>query len=626
MRLTTNHLGYLPQSSVRLLLRGDDHPDATATCVRTDTGQPLPTSISAPVKVVGWTPGVWRVITIDTADLNDSACPIAVTVTDGSMVVAEATCEVGPDVIANKTISDVLYYFKSVRSSGQIDRKDRHALFFGDSPTRDSGRSGTVHEVDAHGGWLDASGDHSKFLSHLTYTTMMSPQQIPLVAWAMMAGDEALRENHPDLWPYLHDRLRDEGLHGADFLIRFQHPSGYFYTAIFDALTKRLDERVVTAPLQDCVRTDRYQAAFRHGGGMAIAALARAVRLDDHGDNEPDAYWRAAVTGLAHLDQHNTEYFFNGTESIIDDYCALMAACELEATWAAVGRPATGSAITHTMADPTVQTRETLGDATTSSPGTSAIRHAESYDPQAWRETAQRRAACLMARYQPGGTPSQAGHLIGDAAGRPYFHAVESGLPIIALVRYHQVFDRLDPAGAKAAGELAIQLCRDWLTRTYAVANPFGYPRALTQPLGGEPRESFFFPHANETGYWWQGENANICSLSAAATMVSRLEDCPEQLADELRGFAHDQLSWVLGRNPFDVCMLQGRGSGNREYSTHYPNVPGGILNGITAGFEDESDIDFLPDAPQYANDSWRWAEQWIPHAGWFVLATALAK
>jgi hypothetical protein len=71
--------------------------------------------------------------------------------------------------------------------------------------------------------------------------------------------------------------------------------------------------------------------------------------------------------------------------------------------------------------------------------------------------------------------------------------------------------------------------------------------------------------------------------------------------------------------------MLHGRGRNNADYSSDFPNLPGGILNGVTAGWSDENDIAFLPgDAPE--GDSWRWAEQWIPHTGWFLLAVASAR
>lgn len=70
--------------------------------------------------------------------------------------------------------------------------------------------------------------------------------------------------------------------------------------------------------------------------------------------------------------------------------------------------------------------------------------------------------------------------------------------------------------------------------------------------------------------------------------------------------------------------MLQGRGRNNADYSSDFPNLPGGIVNGITSGWTDENDLAFLPpDAPE--GDAWRWAEQWIPHTGWFLLAVATA-
>ncbi|MFB6723143.1 glycoside hydrolase family 9 protein [Kribbella sp. NPDC056345] len=466
---------------------------------------------------------------------------------------------VTPERIQRQTMSDVLAYFKAMRSSGEIDRKDRAAKFWGDE-------SGAT--VDARGGWLDASGDTSKFLSHLTYTSTMSPQQIPLCAWAMLAARDELIDHHPGLLRMLGARLRDEALWGADFLLRFRSPKGYFYTGIFDALTKELDERVITAPLQNSVRTDRYQAGYRQGGGLAIAALARASTVDDDGEFTRAQYLEAAQAGFAHLEKHNLEYLFDGTESVLDDYTALLAATELVAA------------------------------------GVDA------------EEAARRRAASLIARYV---VPAEGpGWFRADEQGRPYFHAAEPGLPILALLRFADVFED------SAARESALRAMLDIVRRTDSVPNPFGYPRTLVQPLAEEPRESFFFPHANETGYWWQGENAAIASLSTAASACARIAETPAD-RERLTTFADDQLAWVTGRNPFDTCMLQGRGRNNPDYASDFPNFPGGIVNGITAGWSDEQDIAFLPpDAPD--GEEWRWAEQWIPHTAWFLLATASAR
>ncbi|MEV8376164.1 glycoside hydrolase family 9 protein [Kribbella sp. NPDC056861] len=502
-------------------------------------------------RVPGWTGGPYARIPLPDV-LADGTYRVRV-VSAGQEVCSEPFV-VGPERIQRQTMSDVLSYFKAMRSSGEIDRKDRAARFWDDP-------SGAT--VDARGGWLDASGDTSKFLSHLTYTSTMSPQQIPLCAWAMLAARDELAAHRPALVPVLSARLRDEALWGADFLTRFRSPDGYFYTGIFDALTKQLAERVITAPLQNSVRTSRYQAGYRQGGGLAIAALARASTVDADGDFSRATYLAAALEGFNHLEKHNLEYLFDGTESILDDYCALLAATELMAA----------GVDTH--------------------------------------EAAQRRADSLIERYQ-------SSYFRADEAGRPFFHAAEPGLPILALLRFAEVF------GDASARDTAVRAMVDVLDRTAAVPNPFGYPRSLAQPLGEEPREGFFFPHANETGYWWQGENAAIASLSAAASACARLDGIDQDTRARLRVFADDQLAWIVGRNPFDSSMLQGRGRNNADYSSDFPNLPGGIVNGVTAGWSDEQDVAFLPaDAPE--GDSWRWAEQWIPHTGWFLLAVAAA-
>ncbi|WP_431279532.1 hypothetical protein [Leifsonia poae] len=317
--------------------------------------------------------------------------------------------------------------------------------------------------MDARGGWLDASGDYSKFLSHLTYTRMMSPQQIPLCAWALLTAGSELRRAHPSFETSQYPRLRDEGLFGADFLVRFQSPEGYFYTGIFDALTKDLDERVINAPLQDSVRTQRWQAAYRHGGGLAIAALALASTVGEAGEFDADTYFAAAVRGFEHLEVHNREYLFDGEESVLDDYCALLAAAELASAASARG-----------------------------------------VDADAYLSAGRRRADALAARLRS--DAAGAAYLVGDVEGRPYFHAAESGMPVVALLRFADVVDALgDPGAATPARSTALAIIRGTVARVDSVANPFGYLRQRVQPTGGEPRDAFFFPHENETGYWWQG-------------------------------------------------------------------------------------------------------------------------
>ncbi|WP_020075588.1 cellulase N-terminal Ig-like domain-containing protein [Cryocola sp. 340MFSha3.1] len=568
--ILVSHLGYDTGAPKAAVLVGFDAAPRLRI-ERLDDSDTVSVAVDSPQRVSRWSARPYA-----RADFSSITTPgryrlVAETDEGG---VASAPFVIAEDRIPSLVVSDITAMFRAQRSSGEIDRKDAAARFYDD----DSGRT-----VDARGGWLDASGDYSKFLSHLTYTRMMSPQQIPLCAWALLTAGRELRTAHPGFRTSQYPRLRDEGLFGADFLVRFQDPSGFFYTAIFDALTKRLEERVITAPLQDSVRTQRWQAAYRQGGGLAIAALALASCADDEGDFRREEYFAAAVRGFEHLEQHNRDYLFDGEESIIDDYCALLAAAELLA--------ATG--------------------------GTGVER-------QAFAAAGARRAESIAQRLRDGETGAW---LVGDVEGRPYFHAAEAGLPVVALLRWAEVLRQgsaagtdTDAAAADAAERTALAILAGVLQRTDAAPNPFGYPRQRVQPIGSEPRDAFFFPHENETGYWWQGENAGLASFGYAAAMAARVPRTDERLRTRLRRLNADVIAWVGGLNPFDSCMLQGRGRNGVEYSAVYQNTPGGIVNGITSGWTDEEGVAFLPaDAPD--GEEWRWAEQWIPHSGWFLLA-----
>jgi hypothetical protein len=569
-----DHLGYDANAPKAALVAAPDDAIVAAVRVETDRGRPvaLDLTVSEAQRADGWQTATYH--RVDLSALTTPGRYRLVAVVDGIEVTGEPFV-VAEHRIPSLVVSDVTAYFRSQRSSGEIDRKDAAARFYDD----DSGRT-----VDARGGWLDASGDYSKFLSHLTYTRMMSPQQIPLCAWALLTAGGELARAHPGFETSQYPRLRDEGLHGADFLVRFQSPEGYFYTAIFDALTKDLDERVINAPLQDSVRTQRWQAAYRHGGGLAIAALALASTVGAEGEFDASTYFTAAVRGFDHLEEHNTEYLFDGRESVIDDYCALLAAAEL-----------VRAAAEHGM------------------------------DASRFRRAAARRADALGERLRDA---EGAAYLVGDAEGRPYFHAAEPGLPVVALLRYADVLDETGaPDAREAAGSaraVALALVRGTIARTDRVANPFGYPRQRVQPLGGGPADAFFFPHENETGYWWQGENAGISSIAYAASRASLVADCDDATRARLRRLSADLTAWVGGLNPFDSCMLQGRGRNNVEYSGVYQNSPGGIVNGITSGWADERDIAFLTADASDGNE-WRWAEQWIPHSAWFLLAVCAA-
>lgn len=474
----------------------------------------------------------------------------------GGLPLQSHSFAVAEQVYDGQLVSDLLHYIKSQRCGGAFDAADRRC------PVVDS------HErMDVHGGWYDASGDASKYLTHLSYANFMNPQQTPMVVWNLLEAHARLRE--PGIW--MDDRLVDEALHGADFLLRMLHPDGYFCQTVFDRWSKNVDERQLCAyATQQGQRLPTLQAGFRQGAGVAIAALARASGLPRDGA-VPRAFYRvAAELAFAHLEQHNTRYLPDGQENIIDDYCALLAAAEL---CAASGGQTHAAAV-------------------------------------------RQRSERLMARQHAEGW-----FWADDAKTRSYTHAAEAGLPYVALLRCLQACPEAVDVNAVRNTLRRGLLAELRLTRG-GEANPFLLPRQWVQRPGEAGRARFFMPHDNTSGYWWQGENARLASLAAAASWAG--EALPDERA-ELSDYAHASLDWIFGRNPFDACMMQGAGHGPApRYEAKYWNAPGGVCNGITGGLDDEDDIDFRMPWQTEPIHSWRWGEQWLPHGAWLMLALAL--
>ena len=552
-----DHVGYEPGARKVLLVEAPVDIEWHAVDV---VRLPLGESVvgCAPVfagAVDGWSRGPWW--SLDVSDLREPGrYAIAWSASDRSGQSEGFT--VGEGLHGNQLTSDIVHYIKGQRCSGIWDHADRNAPRVGDGARR-----------DVHGGWYDASGDYSKYLSHLSYANYMNPQQTPLVVWVLAHTWHRLRAT--DAPALLVERIRDEALHGADFLMRMQDPDGFWYVTVFDGWSKVPDQRELCSyRTQVGVKGDDYQAGWRQGGGMAAAALAVAATLGagpNHADSE---YSDAALRGFRHLQQHAIEYLDDGRENLIDDVCALLAATELTAAF---------------------------GDA-----------------PADIGTELERRATRLIDRRR-----ETDGHvwLAADDGQRSWFHASDEGLPGLTLLRVAQVRpDLADPALA-LAGELA----RSRLTLDDSRTNPFGYPQHWITVDGSTPRAQWFFPHVNESGYWWQGENARVASLatflSAAAAGMPDAAWVPKA-----RERASDYVGWILGRNPFDVCMLQGHGRNNPPYHPGFHNAPGGVCNGVTSGFADEADIAFrpMPMAVDKAH-SWRWGEQWMPHAAWLLHA-----
>lgn len=462
---------------------------------------------------------------------------------------------IADNALAALTVPSVIHYYHKQRANTPAELAvDTHIKLFGSNKT-----------VDMRGGWCDASGDVSKYFSHLAYANFMSPQQTPLVTWAMVNADEAM----PGLLSSLgvRDSLENEALWGADYMTRALSDSDYFYMIVFSYFNKDPNARRVVGLHANSVTTNEYQCAFREGGGMAIAALARISRWKKHGDFTQQQYLSAAKRAFAHLLIYNTQYDDDHKENIIDDYCALMGATEL---WI------------------------TTGD-------------------KLYRDEARKRAGNLVRRL------TKNGYFIADDGSRLYWHASDAGLPIIALARY--LHKETDPAYRTKALNTIKKALDYELTVTADVSNPFGYARQ-TFRYKDSIKNGFFIPHENETGWWWQGENARLGSLAAAALTGSRLTtDAKKKLA--LQRFAYNQVNWILGCNPYQVCFMYKFGRNNVPYmhsNFGHGSERGGISNGITGkeGNGDGSGIDYKTEDN---GNEWRWTEQWIPHAAWYLVA-----
>jgi|GEM_PF-235196 len=470
-----------------------------------------------------------------------------------------------PFTVADKhllksTLGGVLDYFTTARADDpDVWATDEHVPING---------GGEV--ADVRGGWYDASGDISKYLSHLSYANFMNPQQIPLVAWALAwAYDEAGTEL-AELGKA--SAMKAEALWGADYLLRVLDPAGYFYITVFDNWSGNLEQRQVCAFTgQGGSVTSDYQSALREGGGMSIAALARIAKWETGASFTSEQYIEGAKRAFALLDTNGVQFADDGKENIIDDYTGLLAACELFA--------ATGEA--------------------------------------GYLDAARARAASLVSRLGP------AGYFIADGDSRPFWHASDAGLPVVALTRYVQL--ETDET-RKGIARSAIRAHLDYLLRvTSEVPNPYGYAR---QPISASGT-GFFIPHENETGYWWQGENARLGSLAAAALLGADALGASGEQSLELLRFAGTQLDWILGANPYDLCFLQGYGTQNPpdfcSTKAQWASLVGGIANGITGREADGSGIQWTSGSGCW--DDWRWVEQWLPHAAWYLVAiTALAR
>jgi hypothetical protein len=586
IHIVVDQVGYETTASKQALVVSDNAHDSlnapqSFTLSDAETGKVV---LTGPVKAAGqvdqWGRSFWLV------DFSSWQKPGYYKISATTKIGPITSCafSINEDVLERNTLSNVIFYFKGQRASGDMNRVDEHL--------RLPDGSGFA---DMRGGWYDATGDYGIHLSHQNPTSYFNPQQVPLVAWSLLKTYRTLEARHNDNFSEYNRRLLDEGLFGADFLVRMKRPGGSFFQSISaPGKDKLARDRMIGNPntrtqikknASDSTEKigvaegpHAYEASFRSGGGMSIAALALASTMPISGDMDHAAYLKAAEGAFAFLSAHNRELLNDGKENILDDYCALMAATELYRA-------------THQ----------------------SAYLHA-----------ADERANHLIARLISNGKYRD--YWRADDGTRPFFHPSDAGLPVISLLEYAQI---ASPAQQKRVRDAVSRSLHFELRITAETNNPFGYARQLVRMGSGTVRSTFFFPHDTEAAPWWQGEDARLASLAVAARMAAPFYKDDPAFQHELQAYAWNQLHWILGRNPFDASMLMGSGHVGAPYmffrSYKYTNAPGAIVNGITAGFDNEDGIAFNEGFTRTGEDNdWRWTEEWLPHAAWYLYAVSL--
>lgn len=583
VKIVTNHVGYEFDGAKKAIIVADSKLDISSFKL-IDTkdnkelysGQPV---FKGPVDK-------WKSFQFWTMDFSSFATTgtYKLQVSTANGLVSSYPFVIGKNVLEQATLSDVIYYFKGQRSSGLLDKADRHSHLQGKTDT-----------IDAHGGWYDATGDYGKHLSHLSFSSYFNPQQISLTDYSLFKTFELLSKRPGTDFRQFNRRILDEAMYGADYLCRMQAKNGAFYRSVgapgpgklpqdraigpegksYRIKVSKNDDSFKNKPEEHDWRS--YQCSFRSGGGMSIAALAMASTYTTSGDYGNADYLKAAENAFDFLDKNNVAMTNDGKENILDDYCALTAATELY----------------------------------------------KATKNEKYKTAAEKRTLSLINRLSS--WKNYKDFWRADDKDRPFFHPSDAGLPVTSLVYYYPYAD----VNTQSLIKKAIKQSMNYeLNITSEVNNPFGYSRQLVQDTLGNRRSSFFFPHGSDASPWWQGENARLGSEATAARLAANLFTDDKTFHDKLESFATDQLNWILGLNPFDSCMLEGVGHNNPAYgffgTFEYTNAPGGIVNGITSGFDNEDDIDFnLPYSQTGKDADWRWAEQWLPHAAWYILAVS---
>ncbi|MBI4585627.1 MAG: glycoside hydrolase family 9 protein [Planctomycetes bacterium] len=182
-------------------------------------------------------------------------------------------------------------------------------------------------------------------------------------------------------------------------------------------------------------------------------------------------------------------------------------------------------------------------------------------------------------------------------------------LPAAALA-YFALELPAEPLGERARGRLRRQL-EAFLA---AADNPLGIPRH------GQGESAYFFE--SSSAYGW---NFISGARAWAGLLIYRAIEDRRAWA-----YAADQLDFLLGKNPFALCMFEGKGSFNPpRYHHRYDSipgrergaVPGAIPNGFVRDIGSHDRPGFDLSTGGRPHPSYRTSEPWLVHNVFYLLA-----
>jgi hypothetical protein len=196
--------------------------------------------------------------------------------------------------------------------------------------------------------------------------------------------------------------------------------------------------------------------------------------------------------------------------------------------------------------------------------------------------------------------------------GSPFYAVVTDGQPPAALA----LWIRANPDHEFAA--TARQSLLRWARFKIALAdNPFGISMCWT---GNEPQ---YFMNFTKDGDWHVGDNSHYLSDAWAAFLIHQVTGD----RDILR-FGWNQMNWVLGMNPYGMCMMHGEGTLNTRVTHHRYNTIVGHPEGSPAGSVFNGIVRFragldLPlwDMMEQGTSRYECNECWLPHNCFYLLA-----